>query len=240
MNLDTRKIKTVLLCVITVLLFSANPATGWYDETHLSIAKAAGYKKWYHAAGPDIAKIKAGRIESNNHWFNNNKMIEITPEAVLEQVKRYNDPADKEGHLYGAIIASLREYKEAARQGRYGDYHIAYSAHYIGDLSQPLHNIPFDLYNRTHHNANDGIVNMDIFDNINKVKEHVYPIILKDDDFEKSLALEIARIANVSRILGYTLSKESRDMTEKEAYIQLGHSVSLLRAVLKHLRRGTP
>jgi hypothetical protein len=52
--------------VFFILFFIATPPTvyGWYDETHLVIAKAAGYSKWYNAVGADIAKIKAGSKES--------------------------------------------------------------------------------------------------------------------------------------------------------------------------------
>ena len=46
-------------------------AGAWHDETHLAIAKSAGYVKWYNAAGPDVTKIKAGDIEQKNHYVNN-------------------------------------------------------------------------------------------------------------------------------------------------------------------------
>jgi hypothetical protein len=49
--------------------------------------------------------------------------------------------------------------------------------------------------------------------------------------FEADLVREIARIANLSRILGYKLRAEKRYMTKQEAYIQLGHSASLLKAL---------
>ena len=66
----------------------------------------------------------------------------------------------------------------------------------------------------------------------------MYPITLSSKDFEADLAREIARIANISRKLGYKLRAEKRDMTKPEAYIQLGHSASLLRAVLQHYNHG--
>ena len=63
----------------------------------------------------------------------------------------------------------------------------------------------------------------------------MYPINLRPDFFEEDLSKEIARIANLSRKLGHNLKTENRDMTKEEAYVQLGHSVSLLRAILKYL-----
>lgn len=240
MRSKTFYVRIFLFAHVTLFCAVNQHASGWHDETHVAIAKAAGYKKWYHAAGADIAKIKAGRIESYNHWFNNTKHIEITPEVVANQIKRYNDPNDTTGHLYGAIIASLREYRETAKRGKYAEYHLAYGAHYIGDLSQPLHNTPYDRFNRSHHAVNDGIVNSTILDSIAKIERHVYPINLSSESFENDLAREIARIANLSRRLGITLKRERRDMTEEEAFIQLGHSVSLLKAVLRQFGKISP
>jgi hypothetical protein len=227
----------IKLIVFLIILFviNLNTASGWYDETHLAIAKAAGYSKWYNAAGADITKIKAGSIEFYNHYFDNNNDIEVTPEMVMSQISKYNKPSDKEGHLYGAIIASLREYKKTAEAGKYPEYHLAFCAHYVGDLSQPLHNIPYDDFNKTHHDINDGIVEAEVLKNIVRIEKNMYPINLRPNFFEEDLSKEIARIANISRKLGHKLKIENRNMTKKEAYIQLGRSASLLRAILKYL-----
>src|SRR5512137_2320829 len=112
-----------ILCLVSF----ASSAQAWHDQTHLAIAKAAGFDMWYHCAGPDIAKIKAGNIESYNHWFNNTAEVEITPQMVLDQVERYNQRnmiLDPEGHLLGAIIASLRAYEKDLRSGKYAMYHL--------------------------------------------------------------------------------------------------------------------
>jgi hypothetical protein len=199
------------------------------------VAKAAGYYKWYNAVGADITKIKAGSIESYNHYFDNESDAQVTPEMVISQINKYNNPTDKEGHLYGAIIASLREYKKTVGAGKYPEYHIAFCAHYVGDLSQPLHNISYDDFNKTHHDVNDGIVEAEVLKNIGLIEKNMYPIKLRPNFFEKDLSKEIARIANISRKLGHKLKAENRDMTKEEAYVQLGHSASLLRAILKYL-----
>jgi hypothetical protein len=226
--------------IVLYLLSLAETVPAWHDKTHLAVAKTAHYKMWYNAAGPDIAKIKAGNIESFNHWYNNNNEVEITPQIVLNQTSRYNkadEADDAEGHLYGAIIASLREYEQYGKAGKYPEYHLVYCGHYIGDLSMPLHNIPYDEYNKNHHSINDGIVDKVVLDHLEKIARHMYKIALSDDQFEADLAREISRIANISRKLGYKLRAENRDMTSLEAYIQLGHSSSLLQAVLRHYRK---
>jgi len=234
------KYVTLKIMIVLCLLSLATQAQAWHDQTHLAIAKAAGFNMWYHCAGPDIAKIKAGNIESYNHWFNNTAEVEITPQMVLDQVERYNQRnkiLDPEGHLLGAIIASLRAYEKDLRSGKYAMYHLVYCAHYISDLSMPLHNIAYDNFNEEHHSANDGIVEDTILKEPEKISKHMYSITLSKKDFEADLAREIARIANLSRKLGYKLRAENRDMTKQEAYVQLGHSASLLRAVLLHYNK---
>lgn len=228
-------IKSIISFLALFFITNNTMAFGWYDETHLAIAKAAGYNKWYNAVGADITKTKAGSIEFYNHYFDNNSDIEVTPEMVISQISKYNNPSDKEGHLYGAIIASLREYKRTAEAGKYPEYHIAFCAHYVGDLSQPLHNIPYDDFNKTHHDINDGVVEAEVLKNIGLIEKNMYPINLRPNFFEEDLSKEIARIANLSRKLGHKLKAENREIKKEEAYIQLGHSASLLKAVLKYL-----
>jgi len=208
----------------------------WHDKTHIAIAKAAGYKYWFNAAGADITKIKAGASEEKNHYFNNYNNANVTARMVLEQANKYNDPSDDEGHLYGAIISALREYRSSKLAGKYAEYHIAFAAHYIGDLSQPLHNVLYDDFNKTHHSVNDGIIDDEVLDKVNEIKKNMYKINLRSSNFDEDLAREIARIANISRILGLKMRAENRDMTREEAYTQLGHSASLLQAVLSSLR----
>jgi len=47
---------------------------------------------------------------------------------------------------------------------------------------------------------------------------------------------EIARIANLSLRLGYQLESQDRLLTKEEAYVQLSHSASLLKAILDHAK----
>lgn len=220
-----------LLTLLSISLCTTS-SYSWHDQTHLAIAKVAGYKYWFNAAGADITKIKAGDLEGLNHFFDNYENVSVTGKIIFDQVEKYNDPTDKEGHLYGAIIASLRDYRQARSVGKYGEYHLAFAAHYIGDLSQPLHNITYDGFNKTHHSDNDGIVENEVLDKYTEIEKHMYDLKLRADHFEEDLAQEIARIANISRQLGLKLRAENRDMTKEEAYAQLGHSASLLRAVI--------
>ncbi len=221
--------------VVCCFFFFTGQSSAWHDRTHLAVAKAAGYNMWYNAAAADLVKVKAAFIESGNHYFNNSSELEVTPDLVLAQAARYNKSSDKEGHLYGAIIGSLSAYEKSAAKGRYAEYHLAFAAHYIGDLSQPLHNTPYDSFNKEHHAINDGIVDSVVLDHPGEITKRMYEIELSDGRFEDDLAREIARIANLSRHLGYVMRADGgRDMTPQEAYEQLAHSASLFKAVLKH------
>ena len=100
------KYSTLKVMIFLSILSIASQAPAWHDQTHLAICKTAGLGMWYNCAGPDIAKIKAGNVESYNHWFNNTAEAEITPQMVLdhfsqpqhggEKVRRVetSDPAD--------------------------------------------------------------------------------------------------------------------------------------------------
>lgn len=231
----SKSLLKIVLIVLTISFAPFSTSHAWYDRTHIAIAKAAGYEYWYNAAGADITKIKAGAKEEKNHYFNNNKNETVTDKMVMEQVSRYDNPSDEEGHLYGAIIAALRNYRSGKSAGKFSEYHMAFAAHYIGDLSMPLHNVPHDDFNKKHHLINDGIVDADILNNLGEIEKRMYEIKLRPDNFEEDLAKEIARIANISRQLGIKMKAENRDMTKEEAYVQLGHSASLLRAVLSVL-----
>ena len=218
-----------LLSIFLVISFAGN-SYPWHDETHIAIAKATGYKKWYNAAGADMAKLKAGKIEKQNHYVNNSREITVTPEMVLQQVKEYNQTNDPIGHLYGAIIASVRDYLKAKDEGKYGEYHLAFCSHYVGDLSQPLHNTVYNFYNRKYHKTTDGIINDEVLVNLDKIK--IYPIKIKS---ENDLAKEIARIANLSLKKGYQIQDEKRLLSKDEAYEQISHSASLFKAILEYV-----
>jgi hypothetical protein len=218
-----------LLSFFLVISFAGN-SYPWHDETHIAIAKATGYKKWYNATGADMAKLKAGRKERLNHYVNNSRGTTVTPEMVFKQVKKYNKTNDIVGHLYGAIMASVRDYLKARDEGKYGEYHLAFCAHYVGDLSQPLHNTLYNSYNRKNHKTIDGIINGEVLDNVDKIK--IYPIKI---DSEEDLANEITRIANLSLKKGYQIQDENRLLTKDETYEQISHSASLFKAILGYV-----
>ena len=229
--------KAMAWLTLISVLFIGGPAWGWHDKTHLAISQAAGYEHWYNTAGPDVTKTKTREKEEKNHWCNNQGVSEVTPKMVWDQVKLYDNPNDREGHLYGAIIGALREYQKAKGSGKYAAYHLAFCAHYIGDLSMPFHHIPFgdhEFNNEKRHTRNDGTVESSVLNNIGFIQRNMYEIKI---ECQADLAVEIAKIANTSRQLAARLEKENqRDLTQEEAYEQIVHSASLLKAVLEYAK----
>lgn len=224
------KKKTTMILAVFFLMSTASPAAAWYEETHLAVAKAAGYAKWYNAAAADIAKAKMGSREGHNHFHMSPHGTVITPEMVFEQARRY-DRIDPEGHLYGAIIESFGDYLTVRRKGKYAENQMAYLIHYVGDLSMPLHHLPLSTYSRKYHAANDGIIEDEVLASLKKIRIYDLPI-----GSERELAVAVARIANLSKALGQNLEREGRLMTKAEAYVQISHSASLLKAILRYAR----
>ena len=224
------------LSMMFYLMLSSVQAYAWHDKTHLSIAEAAGFELWYSAAAPDVAKSKSEfrPIEEKNHYFNNNAQKEVDEAMVLEQAARYNKTGDAEGHLYGAIIGAVRAYKEESASGKYAEYPLVFCAHYIGDLSMPLHNTEYDDFNKKRHTVNDGIIESSVRNNIGYIQRNMSEITIEN---ESDLAREIAKVANTARRLGIKIRKENRNMTQEEAYIQVSQSSSLLKAVLNYVRK---
>jgi hypothetical protein len=237
----------VIACTISLC---PNQTMAWHDATHMAVAKAAGIDNYaYLAVGADMAKEKAGEIEDGNHYNNTPNGVKITPEMVLGQFNDYNKPGDADGHLYGAIVASINDYLIIASGSKYALYHLGYAAHYLGDLSMPFHNIAYDDFNKVNHSTNDGIVEITgpkdettdakvarLAGEIQKRMSKLPPLHLSTDikSFYKELAIHVAAIANKASALGYAMQEANPQrtrLTEEEVYSQLAQSAQLLKAV---------
>lgn len=224
--------KKYLIIIIVNLICITSLSYSWHDQTHMAVATAAGYKRAYLLVGPDIARIKAGNIESFNHWCNNDEDEIVTKEQVMQQVEKYNsiEPGEEKGHLYGAIIGAMLAYQKDKSEGRYPEYNLGYLGHYVGDLSMPLHNTAYNEFNKKNHSINDGIIEDEIANNIRKIIVKEITINSIDD-----IAEEIVKIANDAKDLGYRMQRENRNMTKEEAYAQISKSASLFRGILRYM-----
>ena len=119
----------------------------------------------------------------------------------------------------------------------------------------PLHNTEYNLFNKTYHSANDGVVEGSddeqidarvsrIARQIGKRMKELSPLHLppaKDGvtKFNQALAKKIAEIANGSSALGYAMQESNPQrarMTEDEAFRQLAQSAQLLKAAFAALQ----
>jgi hypothetical protein len=241
---------------LTILLYICSPALAWHDATHMAVVKAAGLDDYaYLAAGADMAKEKSGGHEDVNHYCNNAKGAKVTADMVLGQVRYYNSLGDDKGHLYGAIIAALTQYRERKNKHRFASYPLGYAAHYIGDLSMPLHNTDYNDFNKANHAANDGVVeggegeatDVKVARIAAEIKKRMagrpaYRLPRAKDDlvkFNRELAKKIAELANKSIALGYAMQDskpQKRLMSTDDAYGQLAESAALLKAAYAALQ----
>lgn len=248
----------VVLHAIVISLFCPPASRGfaWHDATHMAVVKAAGLDDYaYLAVGPDMAKEKAGEVEAQNHYYNASRGQKVTPEMVLSQVRDYNKTKESDGHLYGAIVASVTDYIVRESSGKYAMYPLGYAGHYIADLSMPLHNVEYNQFNKLHHGANDGIVEKSgagdektgakvarIAAEIRKRMVQLPPVEIGSDirKFYLDLAAGIAAVANHSIALGLAMQDATPPrtrMTEEEAYGQLARSAQLLKAMYQAVSR---
>lgn len=240
----------------TAVIGISAPALAWHDAAHMAVMKAAGLDNYHLAVGADMAKGKSGGYEDGNHYRDNARGVVVTADMVLDQMRDYNCRCNDDGHLYGAIISALDQYYLGmGKVDKYNLYNLGFAAHYIGDLSMPLHNTVYDDFNKANHAANDGAVEGDsleptedkvkriaakVQEKMKKVHPYQFPK-AKDglEAFNHAVAKKIAEIANTSIALRFTLedAKPPRTvMTEDEAYRQLAESATLLNVVLTALR----
>ena len=204
----------------------------WLDQTHIAVGKVAQFDQAYNLAAPDVAKLKAYTVEGYNHWVNNLEETTITEKLIRGQIQNYNlgIESEKTGHLYGAIVAAIRAYRDESAAGKFATYHLVYAGHYIGDLSMPFHNMDSKKLKIGDHLRNELIIENEITTNINEVK--LFTMMIKNED---DLIQSIECIARKSKDLGYKLQKEKRNMSKEEAYQQLSQSASLFKAVLEYV-----
>ena len=248
--------RQLLTFSLALSLCICSPALAWHDATHMAVMKAAGLDNYaYLAVGPDMAKEKSGGYEDGNHYRDNAKGVVVTVDMVLDQVRDYNCRCNGEGHLYGAIIAALGQYRERRSRDKHARYPLGFAGHYIADLSMPLHNVDYNDFNKAWHSANDGAVEggenepidarveriaAGIREKMNRLPPYRLPL-AKDDPakFNFELAKKIAEIANKSIALGYAMQEANPQKTvmgSDEAYGQLAQSAALLKAAFAALQ----
>jgi hypothetical protein len=239
-------------------------ALAWHSRTHTFMAQKAGLPNPEFSNFADLSREENKALLGPFHYHNAAPHATVTPAYIDRFSVREEEfvPADRKnagpinirvphpaGVLYGKIVDLY-----SAMKGKSG-WEYAYCAlmiaHYIGDLSQPLHNIvhgdrragdgrtypALGAWAKENHTAFDAVLEsffpldrtMDAFFDAQAVSISV----ASADDLKR----EIAKIANASLALANRCYAEKRLLTAEEALKQTALSVSLLKAVLADTRR---
>jgi len=257
-----KRIRAIAVVLCAVLLVPVS-GYGWTCRTHALIAKQAGMKNPEYACIPDASRHDNYGLLLPFHYHN------AAPATVVDSayIDRYTvkealyvpiaEPGARPikikvpheaGVLYWKIIELYRKLKTTEARADY-DYAVMCIAHFIGDLAQPLHNIPHGS-----EPAGDGKVYRelgkwassvhDAFDErFDAVANPVLRIRAVRIASEKDLRYEVARMANESIDLAnrcYNVDpSKRRGMTDAEATSRIEEAVSLLQAVLADCRRSS-
>ena len=248
---------------LAVALFLTGEARAWSCKTHLFIAREAGVANPQTACYPDLAKKENDALLGPFHWHN------AAPDAKVDSayIERYQAREDflvpavntgskpmkikaphPAGVLYWKIVETYRALMNAA--GWEYEYYLSNLAHYVGDLSQPLHNFPYGAdpagdgksypeqgtwakkMHREFDTALDPYIPLS-GDEARRFSAMVKPTqILSDEDLKR----EIAHVANRAISLANACYSGKRVISREEALAQVAGSVSLMRAIMERAR----
>lgn len=246
--------------MILLLLFSSK-SFAWDCKTHAYIAKKAGIKIPEAACMPDIIRSENYSLLSPFHYHSVSPDTIVTPEYIDKyRIEEMNILIENRilkilvphqaGVLYWKIVDIYEKMKSLDRaisdnQLIY-EYYLINIAHYIGDLSQPLHNFPYG-----ENPAGDGKIYLEEgeFNKQNHLKFDEAFTFYFDSDPEidskintrikeikisstEDLKKEISNIANSAINIARKCYKENRIPREDEVINQISLSISLLRAIL--------
>jgi len=246
--------------IILILLAFISNTFGWSSECHIYIAVEAGIKNPEITCFPDLSREENISLLGPFHWHDAVPNTIVTPDYIdqyqitegmyVKSGAPESKPIkikvpDPSGVLYWKIIELYQKMK--GKTGWQYDYYLTNIAHYVGDLSQPLHNFPYasepasdgksypeiGLWAKEHHWQFDSVLDS-YLPLEGKDKETfqtlITPIeIMSVDDLKR----EISNIANSSIRLANKCYSEKRIITKDEALRQIAMSVSLLRAIIK-------
>ena len=235
-----------LLTVITfgIWFMMVSPtADAWTDQTHMAIAKAGGLESYHNACAADVSHTVA---YMNNIWLTDSPahyFDAVKPpnrQDVAEQLNLIGLSKKKapNGYLLGAIVNAVRKAKTRTEKSKFDDYYYAVIAHYIGDLSQPLHISAYDDFNKSHHlQVDDTLTCKNVAWDVDGAgyiaKElHIDDSVRFNDETE--LVDYMLKIANESFELSQKLRHDNRVITREEAVQRASRSATMLRAVLRY------
>lgn len=256
-----KKVITYFLFIILLSSFFLNNSYAWDCKTHAYIAKKAGIRIPEAACMPDIIRDENHSLLAPFHYHDAAPETFVTVEYIEKYiVQEITISIDERtlnilvphqaGVLYWKIVDIYKgmEFLEKTKpdnQLAY-EYYLVSIAHYIGDLSQPLHNFPYG-----NSPASDGKIYLEE-GKFNKEKhlqfDEAFTFYLTsdpeiDEKIDKAikqiklssaedLKKEISNIANSAIKIARKCYKENRMPSEDEIISQIASSISLLKAVI--------
>lgn len=254
-----KRVPIVILILFAVTLASSNDLLAWSCKTHRFIAREAGVKDPGRACFADLSREENPMLLAFSHWHNASPDTVVTTDYIdrfkmeedLHMSARYPEMKPVKikvphpsGILYWKIVDIYKEM--TGKTGWEYEFYLINIAHYIGDLSNPLHNFPYESEPASNGKAYPEIGswangNHDAFDLVldpylplNKREEKFFRSALVHEKIDSisDLKEQIAIIANSSIALANRCYLKKRNMTRDEALKQVALSVSLLKAVI--------
>ena len=254
-----RKLRYITILLL-ILLFYSN-VEAWDCLTHAYLAKKAGIRVPEAACMPDVIRDENYELLAPMHYHNAAPNAIVTPEYIDKySIKEVAVNADgrtvkillphQAGVLYWKIVDLYEKMKSLDKRKNDDrliyEYYLVSIAHYIGDLSQPLHNFPYGdspssdgkiyieegNFNKEYHTRFDEAFS--VYFNNPKTEEKINKAIKEIKISNKQdLKYEISKIANSAINIANKCFKEKRMPTEEELIEQISWSISLLKAVIK-------
>ncbi len=252
----------------------AGQTLAWTSQTHILIGREAGLDHPWLAAIPDLSRNDLKEFLGPFHWHNAAPDTKVTPQYLkkfktketfhAEEGTTHNKHSVKvpveTGILYWRIIDLYKNMKKLPKKALESgediwqlNYYLGTIAHFVGDLSQPLHNFPYgsekagdgEVYEvigtwaeKAHKNFDEAL---DCFSNAPPEKRKVLKSLIQPITINspEDLEREVCKIANSSISLARTcyLDKK-RPMKPEEAMKQVAMSISLLKAIIADAKRG--
>ena len=259
----TRGLGRIFFIFIVLSIFS-NQAFAWSSKTHIFIAQEAGLKDPEASCFPDLSKKDNDALLGPFHWHDASPNTVVTPDyidrfqIIDSQYVKAGFPESKpikikvpdpSGVLYWKIMELYQAMKSAT--GWEYEYYLTNIAHYVGDLSQPLHNFPYGTqpasdgksypqvgaWAKQHHLEFDDILESSL--PLDKKSEEKFQAMIQPTQIKSidDLKREISKIANSSIALANKCYSEKRIITQDEASKQVALSVSLLRAIIDSTKK---
>ncbi len=245
---------------ILFIILAPSVSYCWSAKTHTFIAEKCGIKNPDFANLPDLIREDNYFLYAPLHMHYAAPGARVTPEYIdrfkISAVRHRLDSGDQieiripaqTGVLYWKIVDLYRKVTE--HRGWEYQFFVFNIAHYIGDLSQPLHNYPWGKLT-----AGDGRIYPEVGawskDRHRAFDKAFEPYLPPEDETEEmlkreshriniesegDLIKEICRIANSSIGLADRCYKENREMTKEETVRQISLSISFLKAVIANTK----